>query len=402
MQQGGLVVIETHPVQYHAPVFRAVQRMGVPVTAIYGSDFSVAGYRDKEFGTSFAWDTDLLSGYSARFLSRVESGGARIAEETSAKGLTRLLGELAPEAVMVMGYSPAYYRRALVELLRQDIPLLFRAETTDHAVRRSGTKAWLRDSLLTLLYSRCERMLYIGERSLAHYRRLGIAPEKLIFSPYCVDTTPFAFDERARAELRQPMRSQLGLGAGDVAVLFSGKIVTRKGPGTLVAAVKSLPPQVREHMVLLMVGDGELRGELAAEAALEPSIRAHWLGFHNQRALSPFFHAADVLVLPSQTGETWGLVVNEALHHGIPAIVTEAVGCAPDLIVPGATGEVCAAASAPSLRDALARFVDWTRDGVEQRERCRSQVAKYSVENAAAGITSAFNAVVGSGATIEI
>ena len=402
MRHGGLVVIETHPVQYHAPVFRAVQRMGVPVTAIYGSDFSVAGYRDREFGTSFAWDTDLLSGYSARFLSRVESGGARVAEETSAKGLAPLLGELAPEAVMMMGYSPAYYRRALVELLRQDVPLLFRAETTDHAVRRSGTKAWLRDSLLTLLYSRCERMLYIGERSLAHYRRLGIGSEKLIFSPYRVDTSPFAFDERSRAELRQPMRSQLGLGASDLAVLFSGKIVGRKGPGTLVAAVKSLPPHVRERMVLLMVGDGDLREELAAQAALEPNIRAHWLGFHNQRQLSPYFHAADVLVLPSQTGETWGLVVNEALHHGIPAIVTEAVGCAPDLVVPGATGEVCAAASAPSLRDALARFVDWTSDSAEQRERCRNQVAKYSVENAAAGITSAFNAVVGSRATIEI
>ena len=46
-----LAVIESHPVQYHAPVYRAVQRdFGVPVTAIYGSDFSVAGYRDREFG----------------------------------------------------------------------------------------------------------------------------------------------------------------------------------------------------------------------------------------------------------------------------------------------------------------------------------------------------------------
>ncbi|MBV9134363.1 MAG: glycosyltransferase, partial [Chloroflexi bacterium] len=71
-----LAVIETHPIQYHAPVYRALQRdFGIPVTAVYGSDFSVIGYRDAEFATTFAWDTDLLSGYAARFLSRVSDGG---------------------------------------------------------------------------------------------------------------------------------------------------------------------------------------------------------------------------------------------------------------------------------------------------------------------------------------
>ena len=46
-----LAVIETHPIQYHAPVYRAVQsEFGISVTAIYGSDFSVVGYRDQEFG----------------------------------------------------------------------------------------------------------------------------------------------------------------------------------------------------------------------------------------------------------------------------------------------------------------------------------------------------------------
>ncbi len=46
-----LAVIETHPIQYHAPVYRHLQTsLGISVTAIYASDFSVAGYRDHEFG----------------------------------------------------------------------------------------------------------------------------------------------------------------------------------------------------------------------------------------------------------------------------------------------------------------------------------------------------------------
>src|SRR5215813_13166098 len=108
-----LAVVGTHPVQYHAPVYRALQQtFGVPVTAIYGSDFSVAGYKDKEFGAKFAWDTDLLSGYSSVFLSRAKEGGAGSFEEVAATGLRTVLTGLQPDAVMIVGYSPKFNRDA--------------------------------------------------------------------------------------------------------------------------------------------------------------------------------------------------------------------------------------------------------------------------------------------------
>ena len=89
-----IAVIETHPIQYHAPVYRELQtRLGISVSAIYASDFSVAGYVDTEFGTSFAWDTDLLSGYEYQFLARVAHGGARTPEDTTVHGLEEALEE---------------------------------------------------------------------------------------------------------------------------------------------------------------------------------------------------------------------------------------------------------------------------------------------------------------------
>ena len=52
-----LAVVETHPIQYHAPVYRALQgTFGVPVTVVYGSDFSISGYLDDEFGATFVAD----------------------------------------------------------------------------------------------------------------------------------------------------------------------------------------------------------------------------------------------------------------------------------------------------------------------------------------------------------
>src|SRR5437870_7925598 len=97
----GLVVIETHPIQYHVPVYRHLQqRFGIPVTVVYGSDFSIAGYHDREFGSDFAWDTDLLSGYTSVFLSRSVEGGASNDREVNTRGLASALGRLQPEAVL--------------------------------------------------------------------------------------------------------------------------------------------------------------------------------------------------------------------------------------------------------------------------------------------------------------
>jgi len=101
-----LAVIETHPIQYHAPVYRALQGdFGVPVTAIYGSDFSIAGYHDVEFKSSFRWDADLLSGYASEFLSRADKGLAK----KSAAGLSHRFPR-APTALQPVA-TPAYRRR---------------------------------------------------------------------------------------------------------------------------------------------------------------------------------------------------------------------------------------------------------------------------------------------------
>jgi glycosyltransferase involved in cell wall biosynthesis len=60
-------------------------------------------------------------------------------------------------------------------------------------------------------------------------------------------------------------------------------------------------------------------------------VKTHFVGFINQSKLPDYYLASDLVVLPSRRmGETWGLVVNEALHAGCAAVVSEAVGCNQD------------------------------------------------------------------------
>ena len=390
----GLAVIETHPVQYRAPVYRELEsRLGIPVTAIYGSDFSVVGYRDKEFGASFRWDTDLLEGYGSRFLSSVARGGARELDAISAAGLRTALCETMPSAILLTGHSPAFHRRAFFEARRLRCPLILRADSTDEARERGSLFNLVRDTSLQMMYRSCSRLLCIGKLAYHHFRRLGVAEQKLVFSPCCVDTAAFDLTPEARARLRAATRERLGIGDTEHLILFSGKLTERKAPDLLLRAVASLPPEVRCRMTVAFLGSGELQAKLSELAATPPEVATRFLGFQNQTQLSPYYHAADLLVLPSLHSETWGLVVNEALHHGVPCVVSEAVGCAPDLVEPGVTGEIAATGSAESLAAAIQRALALIgRPGV--RERCRLKVSGYTVEKAAQGIAEAYRAVV--------
>jgi glycosyltransferase involved in cell wall biosynthesis len=388
-----LAILEAHPVQYHAPVYRALQtEFGIPVTAIYGSDVGAAAYHDAEFGLSLSWDTDLLTGYDARFLARGTRTGHGSPDNACARGAGRLLRKLKPEAVMLVGYGSRFDREALVEAWPKGVPLLFRAESTDHAIEHTGMRSWARDTALRILYRRFARVLYIGQRSLRHYRRLGVPDGKLISAPYCVDTTPFACSEAARRAMRGPARAELGLSNPDLMLLFAGKISERKGPDVLLQAVKELPEELRSRMCVCFLGDGQLKGRMEELAVTAPAVRTRFLGFQNQTRLSRYYHAADLLVLPSRWGETWGLVVNEALHHGVPCVVSDAVGCAPDLIRTGVTGRMFETGSDSSLARALSESIALVRNA-HVRDRCRQQVSLYTVREAARGIARAYGDV---------
>jgi glycosyltransferase involved in cell wall biosynthesis len=389
-----LAVIDTHPVQYRAPVYRALQeRLGVAVTAIYGSDFSVAGYRDPEFQAAFAWDTDLLSGYTSRFLSRSRRGDPISLERLPTAGIGAALHAVAPHAVLVVGYRPAFHRVGWREAWRQRRPLLFRGETTDEATARTPAAGWLRSAGLRFAYARCDACLWIGQHSRAHFERLGVSPDRLFFSPYGVDETTFEASETRRERLRSETRRALQLGDHEWLVLYVGKLSARKGVDLLVPALRAWRGAADGPVVLGVVGDGALRAEIERASDRPPAVPARFLGFQNQRQLSRYYHAADLLVLPSRHSETWGLVVNEALHHGVPCVVSDRVGSAPDLI-DAETGVVFSAGDARGLAVALARAADLARRP-EIRAACRAKVQPYSALAAARGIADAYHAVTG-------
>jgi glycosyltransferase involved in cell wall biosynthesis len=339
-----LVIISTHPIQYQVPLWQAIARDGrVPFEVWYMTHHAATLSRDREFGKDFAWDIDMLQGYPSRLLPVVADAaptsflGCRFAEP-----LAPMLAKAGARAVWIQGWQVLGYWQAALHAKRAGCELWLRGESNNLA-----PIAWWKRPIKRLalgwLFSRVDRFLCVGESNARLYRAYRVPDWRLSRAPYAVDNERF----RAQAERLRPnrgrLRSEWGIADDAFCVLFCGKFVPKKRPFTLVEAANRVGPTAAP-LHLLFAGSGELGDELRrscqvvfdAEAggmqrgdAVGP--RATFAGFLNQTEISRAYVAADCLLLPSDFGETWGLVANEAMASGLPCIISDRCGCAADL-----------------------------------------------------------------------
>ena len=83
----------------------------------------------------------------------------------------------------------------------------------------------------------------------------------------------------------------------------------------------------------MLVGEGDLRNSLEKYIKINDIKNIFFTGFINQNELPVFYTMADLFVLPSGLGETWGLVLNEAMNYDLPIVVSETVGSCDDLVL---------------------------------------------------------------------
>jgi glycosyltransferase involved in cell wall biosynthesis len=117
----------------------------------------------------------------------------------------------------------------------------------------------------------------------------------------------------------------------------------------------------------------------------------------NQQQMAEAYALADVLVLPSDAGETWGLVVNEAMACGLPVIVSDEVGCAPDLVIEGQTGCTYRCGDIEGLSASMIRMAGNAAERQAMGRRAVEWIDAFSPQAAAAGVMTALGTVIARG-----
>lgn len=322
-----LAILASHPVQYYAPLFREVAKR-IDLTVFYAHDANTQDQALAGFGVGFAWDVDLLSGYHNCFLRNVSRvPGLDRFSGVDTPEISRALQDGRFDALLLMGWHLKCFIQGLISAKRIGLPVMLRGDS--HLdTPRSMVKLVAKRALYPWFLRQFDAALVVGKRNRAYWQYYGYPPERMFNAPHCIDN--FFFAERATPKARQALRMQLGIAPRSNVVMFAGKLLMWKRPLDLVEA-SALVRETGMDITILVAGAGPMEVAMRDRAG-ELDIPMHLLGFCNQTEMPAAYAAADVLVLPSSGHETWGLVVNEALASGVPVIVSDAVGCAPDLM----------------------------------------------------------------------
>ena len=387
-----LAIVESHPIQYKAPLFRRLAADPRLDMTVYYATIPDAAVQGDGFGVAFQWDVPLLDGYRyqvlrnrARHPSVTRFGGCDTPE------MYRRLRDDRPDAVLVNGWVVKTCLQALWACRRLGIPCLVRGEANLLRPRA----AWKR-ALHRLLLRQYRGYLAIGAANRAFYRFHGCPEDRIFFAPYAVDNDRFAAAAAERRGRRGELRAAFNLPADAVVFLFCGKLEAKKRPMDALRALETAPAASAagsSAAALLVVGDGPLRAD-CERFARDRKLPAVFAGFLNQSRLPDAYAAADVLVLPSDAGETWGLVVNEAMASGRPAIVSRAAGCCEDLVVEGETGFAFDCGDAPALAERMGRYLADPALAGRQGGAASRRIERFDLSAAAEGIAQAVCATV--------
>lgn len=346
-----LIVLTSHPIQYQVPLWREIAKTKLDFEVWFLTDQGVKRSVDQGFGATFAWDVDLMSGYPHRFLELKGAWDLRKFRGIElAKSLGAQLRVAGGTALWVEGWRLKPFWDAVFAAKKIGLTVLMRGEASDKISEKGGPFGLFRKVMLHWLFTKVDYFLAIGQASRRFYLKHGVPERKLLNAPYCVDNEFFRCEaEKYRKAGTEGIRRAWNIPEDTKIVMFCGKFIPKKRPMDIIHTAQAYQTQGAAHpWHLLFVGSGELGTELRKacdvkfdvdqkcpqisnfQSPLPPRPSASFVGFLNQSEIPKAYAIADVLVLPSEAWETWGLVVNEATAAGVPTVVSDACGCSED------------------------------------------------------------------------
>jgi glycosyltransferase involved in cell wall biosynthesis len=389
----------SHPIQYQAPLLRRIaQEPDIDLTVFFASNFSIQEYVDKGFGVDVKWDVPLLDGYRHEFLPSIwDKRRTGPTAQLNYGIFSRLRGSKDADAFDVLwvhGYSTLNTLQAMAIAKGLGIPVLLRAESRLTKQPHSALKQMTKSLFFAGLKQLIDAVLPIGGSNATYWRHFLGEDVPQFLMPYAVDNDYFQSRSREAASRRENLRREIGLDSSRPVILFTSKLQKRKRCEDLLEAYINLCSEVGSQPIpyLVIVGDGEERAALERRANESGASGVRFCGFRNQSELPEFFDLATVFVLPSQN-EPWGLIVNEVMNSERAVILSDDVGCQPDLVTDGVEGCVFPVVDVKALTDALRSVLRVPGTAEAMGQRGLKKISEWGYEQDIIGLRRALKHV---------
>ena len=327
----------SHPIQYVSPLLRELSSHSKLKVYYYGGQSAVND--DKGFGQKVTWDIPLLDGYNHVFLRNASSSKGMNTRFLDAINwsIFKVLRQSDDKVVIVNGwaYLSDWFVLLAAKLYGKKVWMRAEMPWNQEELKPKSFKKSLKFLLFKYLIFKyfIDNCLYIGSQNKKYYLMHGVKESRLIFAPYAVDNQCFQSLKTDGSSARH----KWDIDEKKIIILYSGKLIVKKRPLDLLKAFHQLNDA---NTTLFYMGDGPLRNELEAYISKHQVKNVVISGFINQSEIGTIYSMADLFVMCSGIGETWGLSVNEAMNFGLPVIVSSTCGSSFDLVSNGINGFV--------------------------------------------------------------
>lgn len=359
---------------HHARLCAATKRMAVTAVEIFAAD------------DTYAWEPVEWKGPFERMdLFRdpeLLSQPARIHQT-----VWGALDQLQPEAVAIPGWYEGAGLASLAWCVEHGVPAVVMSETARHDARRLWWKEWIKRRVVGL----CSAGLVGGVRHAEYLQRLGMPRERIYDGYDVVDNAHFEKGAEVARRNGDQWRERLGLPSAYF--LACNRFLARKNLLRLLRAYASYRARaVDDAWKLVLLGDGEFKPELLREIdELGLAGEVQLPGFIQYGQLPVYYGLARAFVHASVT-EGWGLVVNEAMAAGLPVLVSERCGCAPELVQNGRNGFTFNPFDVEELAGHLFRLASLPSERAEMGRESRRIISGWSPDRFAESLAAAVTA----------
>ncbi|MBL4811868.1 MAG: glycosyltransferase family 4 protein [Rhodobacteraceae bacterium] len=367
---------------YHDARYRGAAAVIEQVTVVSTtSQGGFAGFLAKE---NEGYGVRRLYGDRASYDAALAGGRLRAA-------LWQMLDDIAPDVLAVAGWSSAESAAGILWAKQAGVPLVMLSESQADDAGRSG----LRELVKKRIVAQCGAALVGGPRHAGYIAQLGMAKGKIALGYNAVDNAHFEAGAAVARRSAVEMRAKLGL--PEEYLLASARFIAKKNLPALVRAYASVIGSAQGGPDLVILGDGDDRGQIEAaigQTGMEARVRLP--GFRGYDDLPAYYGLACGFAHVS-TVEQWGLVINEAMAAGLPIIASEPCGATRTVIKDGESGIVTGTDEA-ALVAGLRRFSEQTAQERSKMGRAAARaISRWGPARFGAGLAEAAHMAQGAG-----
>lgn len=253
----------------------------------------------------------------------------KIASHDCQKAIRKKLNELNPDVVMAGALAFQSGSGALKWKALTGRPVIIFDDARPEDVKRS----WLINTIKKIFYGNVDAVLCPAHSHTMGFTAWGLKDEEIFYGVDVVDNKLFEKNDTSKRK-----RSYIDIAPQPYLLAVGRQIEKKNWSGLLNAFINFKNEFPGSSLNLVFIGDGPLHQSLVDSAEAAKRADVVFLPFVQQDRLIKYYHQVRGLVLPSRYGETWGLVVNEAMAAGLPVLVSRECGCAQTLVSEGMNG----------------------------------------------------------------